>query len=40
MSKADEFNLLMVHDLLVDAVHEDDDVKLKNYLDSYMELNK
>lgn len=35
-----KFDIKLVHENFVIALHEEDDVKLKEYLDSYEELNK
>jgi hypothetical protein len=36
----EKFQLKVVQDSFVAALHEDDDVELKSYLNSYEELNK
>ncbi|KAF2886212.1 hypothetical protein ILUMI_19962 [Ignelater luminosus] len=36
----DKFDIKLVHDNFLTSLHEDDDVKLKEYLYSYEELNK
>lgn len=35
-----KFDLQLVHDYFLASLKDDDDVNLKNYLDSYYELNK
>lgn len=34
------FDLVIVHEYLSNAIHEEEDIHLENYLSSYEELNK